>query len=226
LRTPLTSIKGYAKTLISRQSELTQEERNTFLEVMVRQCDRLAQVIDTLLLVSRLEVGEIEGKRTYIGLADLLRDAGEASSDEDRFEIEVEGPVGLTSDHFRVFHIVRNLMENACKYSPPSTAVRVTGRRDGQHFEIVVQDQGVGIPTAQRDRIFERFSRLPDPEGTVVGGTGLGLYIARRFARDLGGDIEVSSGEGGPWTGARFTLRLPQGVVEGPPGSDVTPNPG
>ena len=150
LRTPLTSIKGYARTLISRQSELTEEETNTFLEVMVRQCDRLAQIIDTLLLVSRLEAGEIEGKRTYIGLADLLRDAAEASSDEDRFEIDVRGPVGLTTDHFRVFHIVRNLMENACKYSPSSTAVRVTAARNEDHFEISVEDQGPGIPEGQR----------------------------------------------------------------------------
>ena len=218
LRTPLTSIKGYASTLISREAELTHEERHSFLEVMVRQCDRLAQIIDTLLLVSRLEAGEIEGKKTYIGLADLLGDAAEASSDEDRFEIVVEGPVGLTSDHFRVFHIVRNLMENACKYSPPSSIVRVTAGRDDGHFEIHVEDQGPGIAAGDREKIFDRFSRLPDPPGTVVSGTGLGLYIARRFARDLGGEIRITEGEGAPWTGARFTLSLPSDVVQQGPG--------
>ena len=226
LRTPLTSIKGYASTLIRRQDELTQEERNSFLEVMVRQCDRLAQIVDTLLLVSRLEAGEIEGKHAYIGLADLLGDAAEASSDEDRFEIEVEGSVGLISDHFRVFHIARNLMENACKYSPPSSTVLVTARRNDDAFEISVQDQGAGIEEADRDKIFDRFSRLKAPEGTLASGTGLGLYIARRFARDLGGDIEVSVGAGEPWTGALFTLRLPPGVVEQRAASEAAPNPG
>jgi signal transduction histidine kinase len=226
LRTPLTSIKGYASTLISRESELTQEERHSFLEVMVRQCDRLAQIVDTLLLVSRLEAGEVGGKKTYIGLADLLGDAAEAASDEDRFEITVEGSVGLTSDHFRVFHIVRNLMENACKYSPPSSVVRVTAGGNDGHFEICVEDQGPGIAAGDREKIFDRFRRLPDPPGTVISGTGLGLYIARRFARDLGGDIRITEGEGGPWTGARFTLRLPSDVVVQGPGTEVAPNPG
>jgi signal transduction histidine kinase len=226
LRTPLTSIKGYASTLIRREADLTQEERNSFLEVMVRQCDRLAQIIDTLLLVSRLEAGDIEGRRAYIGLTDLLRDAAEASTDEERFEIEVEGTIGLTSDHFRVFHIVRNLMENACKYSPSSTKVLVTAKRSDRSFEVTVQDQGRGIPEPERERIFDRFSRLPDPEGTVRSGTGLGLYIARRFARELGGDIEVTEGPGAPWTGARFVLRLPPEVVETQPGHEVAPKSG
>jgi signal transduction histidine kinase len=226
LRTPLTSIKGYASTLIRRQDELTQEERNSFLEVMVRQCDRLAQIVDTLLLVSRLEAGEIEGKHAYIGLADLLGDAAEASSDEDRFEIQVEGSVGLISDHFRVFHIARNLMENACKYSPPSSTVLVTARRNEDSFEIIVQDQGSGIAEADREKIFDRFSRLKAPDGTLASGTGLGLFIARRFAADLGGDIVVSEGPGEPWTGARFTLRLPPAVVEHRAASGAARNPG
>ena len=226
LRTPLTSIKGYASTLIRREAELSLEERHSFLEVMVRQCDRLAQIVDTMLLVSRLEAGEIEGKKTYIGLADLLGDAAEASSDEDRFEINVESSIGLTSDHFRVFHIVRNLMENACKYSPPSSVVRVTARKKRDHFEIDVEDQGTGVAAADREKIFDRFSRLPDPPGTVISGTGLGLYIARRFAHDLGGDIRISEGEGGSWTGARFTLRLPADIVQDAPKAKVTRNPG
>jgi signal transduction histidine kinase len=226
LRTPLTSIKGYASTLIRREAELSLEERHSFLEVMVRQCDRLAQIIDTMLLVSRLEAGEIAGKKAYIGLADLLGDAAEAASDEDRFEISVESSIGLTSDHFRVFHIVRNLMENACKYSPPSSVVRVTAGKKGGHFEIDVEDQGTGIAEEDREKIFDRFMRLSDPPGTVISGTGLGLYIARRFAHDLGGDIRISEGEGGSWTGACFTLRLPANIVQQAPRADVTPNPG
>jgi signal transduction histidine kinase len=222
LRTPLTSIKGYARTLMSRERELTPEERHSFLEVMVKQCDRLAQIIDTMLLVSRLEADEIEGRRTYIGLSDLLNEAAEASTEDDRIEIRSDKGVGLTSDHFRIFHIMRNLMENACKYSPPGSPVLVTTESRGDRYEITVHDQGAGVADDDRERIFTRFGRLEEPHAQVISGSGLGLYIARRFARDLGAEVMVENGTEPPWTGARFTLTLPIEVLEGA-GPDPTP---
>ncbi|MGH2755305.1 MAG: sensor histidine kinase [Actinomycetota bacterium] len=211
LRTPLTSIKGYANTLLNRERELTQEERTAFLEILLRQCDRLAKIVDTFLLVSRLEAGELEGKRSYIGLADLLRDAAEAASDEDRFEFDVDRSLGLVSDHFRVFHIVRNLMENACKYSPRGSAVRVVARPREIGFEVEIVDQGPGVRAGDVAKIFDRFSRGPGGDGPIPSGTGLGLYIARRFADDVGAEIVVGRGTEPPWTGASFKLRVVTG---------------
>lgn len=212
LRTPLTSIKGYAQTLLAREDALSREERSAFLQVMVRHCDRLARIVDTLLLVSRMEAGEIGGKPTYMGVTDLLRDAAEAANDEGRVQIDAEHGVGLVTDHFRVHHILRNLLENACKYSPAHSPVLARARMSGEDVVFEILDEGDGIPEDSKDKIFDRFKRLADPGRSGVPGTGLGLYIARRFARDLGGDLKVSRAEEAPWTGARFVLSLPSVV--------------
>lgn len=212
LRTPLTSIKGFAQTLLSRGDMLSDDERAEFLSVMVRHCDRLARIVDTLLLVSRMEAGEIGAKPAYMPVFELLKDAAEASGAGDRVTIESEHGIGLVTDHFRVHHILRNLLENACKYSPPRSPVLVRAEitKEG---DLVVEtlDQGDGIPQGMEDQVFDRFRRVADPGRSGVPGTGLGLYISRRFAEDLGGKLSVGRGEEEPWTGARFILTLPAG---------------
>lgn len=209
LRTPLTSIKGYAKTMLARDAALSSDERGSFLEVMVKQCDRLAGIVDTLLLASRLETGEVEPQVTYFLFDELLKDAAESSSGEDRIQIESVSGLGAVADRFRVHHIVRNLMENACKYSPTGSPVLVRSGTKGDEIWIEVLDQGLGVPVGEEERIFERFHRLSEPGRAAAPGTGLGLYIARRFARDLGGELSVHRAAEGPWTGAHFVLRIP-----------------
>ncbi len=209
LRTPLTSIKGYAQTLLAREDVLSIEERSSFLEVMVRHCDRLARIVDTLLLVSRMEAGEIGGKPTYMGVVDLIRDAAEACDAEERLDIEAEHGTGIITDHFRVHHILRNLFENACKYSPKKSPVLVRAALTGDTLLVEVLDQGDGIPKGMEEKIFDRFRRVADPGVSAVPGTGLGLYIARRFALDLGGDLTVEVATEDPFIGARFVLSLP-----------------
>lgn len=209
LRTPLTSIKGYAKTLLARDAVLTPDDRFSFLEVMVKQCDRLAAIVDTLLLASRLETGSVEAQMTYFLFDELLRDAAESSNGEDRIQLESASGMGAVSDRFRVHHIIRNLMENACKYSPTSSPVLARAHSNGDEILVEVLDQGPGIPEGERERVFDRFHRLSEPGRSAAPGTGLGLFIARRFARDLGGDVSIQRASEGPWTGAHFILKLP-----------------
>jgi signal transduction histidine kinase len=216
LRTPLTSIKGYAKTLLARAEHLSADERESFLEVMVRQSDRLATIVDRLLLVSRLESGDVGEKPTYVPVAGLIRDAIESACGEGRVEIETNGGLGLVTDRFRLHHTMRNLIENACKYSPSEAPVLVRVAERGSVIDFEVIDQGSGIPEGQEEVVFERFQRLSDPGYATVPGTGLGLYISRRFARDLGGDLVVGESLGAPWTGARFVLTLPVGALPDP----------
>jgi K+-sensing histidine kinase KdpD len=209
LRTPLTSIKGYAQTLLARGEVLSAEDRTSFLEIMVRHCDRLARIVETLLLVSRLEAGEIGSKPTYMSVGDLIRDAAEAAGGEERVTIEADHTLGVVTDHFRVHHILRNLLENACKYSDEDSPVLARASIKSAILRIEVLDQGEGIPLGSDAKIFERFSRLSDPGRSRVPGTGLGLYIARRFARDLGGDLFVERVPEEGWSGARLVFALP-----------------
>lgn len=209
LRTPLTSIKGYANTLLARDVALTTRDRTAFLQIMVKQCDRLASIVDTLLLASRLETGEVEPQMSYFLFTELLQDAAEVSDGQDRIQLEVASGVGAVADRFRVHHIVRNLMENACKYSPTASPVLARAHLKGEEIWVEVLDQGPGIPEGQEERIFERFQRLSEPGHAIAPGTGLGLFIARRFARDLDGDLSVQRAAEGPWSGAHFTLRIP-----------------
>jgi signal transduction histidine kinase len=178
---------------------------------MTRQCDRLTTIVNTLLLVSQLEAGEVVSKNTYIPLKDLMRDVIENSKDGERLQVEISGRPGLICDLFRAHHIVQNLIENACKYSPADSPVLVRASVEDGGLRVEVLDTGPGIPEGSESVIFDRFRRLTDAATSRVAGTGLGLYIARRFARDVGGDVWVSRASEDGWTGARFTVWLPEG---------------
>jgi len=218
LRTPLTSIKGFAQTMLSRDEMLSGDERRSFLKAMTRQCDRLTTMVNTLLLVSQLEAGEVARENAFVPLKDLMRDVIEGSNEADRVQVEISGRPGLVCDRFRVHHIIRNLVENACKYSPAGSPVLVRASVEGGGLTVEVLDRGPGIPEGLESTIFERFRRLGDADKACVGGTGLGLYIARRLARDVGGEISVGASTEGGWTGARFVAWLPEGsTVEGRP---------
>lgn len=213
LRTPLTSIKGSAQTMLSRDEALTDDERVAFLKAIVRQCDRLAKMVETLLLVSRVESDDIPGRSNYVLLRDLLNNAAEAAGGHNRVTFDLHGPPGIVTDQFRAHHVVRNLIENACKYSPPQAPVLVRVRGTEEEIVVEVLDQGPGLPEGSEEVAFERFRRLENPDLPSVSGSGLGLYIARRFARELGGDVEAGRGDEEGWTGARFALRLPASVT-------------
>jgi len=211
LRTPLTSIKGFAQTMLSREEMLKAEDRRSFLKAMTRQCDRLSSIVNRLLLVSQLEAGEVSTMNTYVPMRELMRDVIEGSNDGDRIEVQLSGRPGLVCDVFRAHHIVRNLIENACKYSPPESAVLVRASVSDRGLTVEVLDNGPGIPKGSESVVFDRFRRLTDAGTTRAAGTGLGLYIARRFARDVGGDVAVTRSSEAAWTGAHFTAWLPEG---------------
>jgi signal transduction histidine kinase len=211
LRTPLTSIKGFAQTMLSREEMLSAEDRRSFLRAMTRQCDKLTSMVNRLLLVSQLEAGEVATKNTYVALKDLMRDAIEGSKDGDRVRVELSGRPGLICDLFRAHHIVRNLIENACKYSPAASPVLVRASISDAGLTVDVLDNGPGIPSGSESEIFDRFRRLSESATARATGSGLGLYIARRFARDVGGDVSVSRCSEDGWTGAHFSVWLPEG---------------
>jgi PAS domain S-box-containing protein len=211
LRTPLAAIYGAAMTLRRRDVEVEEPQRDRLLEVVASEADRLARIVNDILWASRLESGRmsIAIERCDAGaiteeVADVLR-----SRAPEGIEVAVSKSRGLpqvAADPDKLRQILTNLIDNAIKYSPDGGRVEAEIVRSGGRVRFRVSDQGLGIPPAEQDRIFEKFFRL-DPNLTRgVGGTGLGLYISRELVLRMNGRIWVDS-DGR--TGSSFFLELP-----------------
>ena len=211
LRTPLAAVHGAALTL--RRDDLTLDDatRDSLLQVVADQSDRLAGIVNDILLASRLETEGLVVGRERVDPAELARrvvDAARAHA-PDSIVIELSAPAEappVAADPDRVRQVLGNLLDNAVKYSPDGGRVVVTLDETDASLRFSVLDRGMGIPATEHERIFERFYRL-DPNLTRgVGGTGLGLYICRELVRRMGGRIWVEPREGG---GSTFSFELP-----------------
>jgi PAS domain S-box-containing protein len=211
LRTPLAAIYGAAMTLRRRDLAVDETQKERLLEVVSSEADRLARIVNDILWASRLESGRmsIAIERCDAGaianeVVDVLR-----SRAPEGIEVAVKKARGLppvAADPDKLRQILTNLIDNAIKYSPDGGRVEVEIGRSGGRVRFRVTDQGLGIPPAEQDRIFEKFFRL-DPNLTRgVGGTGLGLYISRELVMRMNGRIWVDS-DGR--TGSSFFLELP-----------------
>jgi signal transduction histidine kinase len=205
LRTPLFSLGGFLELLADENVEET--VRRDFLEEMRGQVERLARLATDLLDLSRLDAGQLEVERIQVDLevsarlvADEFRALAEAQGRELR--LHADGPVRAIGDELRVQQIVRALVENALRHTPPGTAVEVAASsRDGL-ASVSVCDDGPGVPAGDQEHVFERFYRA---EGGKASGSGLGLAIASELASRMDGRIELRSRPGE----TVFTLVLP-----------------
>jgi PAS domain S-box-containing protein len=211
LRTPLAAIYGAAMTLRRRDVVVDEPQRDRLLEVVSSEADRLARIVNDILWASRLESGRMSiaiERCDAAAIATEVVDVLRARAPE-VIEFAVRKSRGLppvAADPDKLRQILMNLIENAIKYSPDGGRVEVEIGRSGGWVRFRVADQGLGIPPAEQDRIFEKFFRL-DPNLTRgVGGTGLGLYISRELATRMNGRIWVDS-DGR--TGSSFFLELP-----------------
>ncbi len=212
LKTPVTSIQGFAETLLEGARD-NPEDLNRFLRIIARQSGRLADIIDDLLTLSRLEsapLDELLAIDHYV-LCDILESCREAcrSRAEEKdiaIIIDCSGDVEVTADRSLLTQAVINLIENAVKYSPGRTTVKVSGARDGRRVRIAVADQGPGIPEHHVPRLFERFYRADKARSRKLGGTGLGLAIVKHIAGVHQGDVGVVTRIG---QGSTFIILLP-----------------
>jgi signal transduction histidine kinase len=174
------------------------------------QSTRLSQIVEDVLLASRLDRGDLPVERERLDLAGLVRSAAEAlqsSTDRDAsFDVVAPAAVSAYGDADRIQQVLLNLLDNAVKYGGGDVTVRVAGGTGVAR--VAVTDSGPGIPRAEQQRIFDKFYR-GDPQLThAPGGTGLGLYISRELMRRMGGRLEVRSE---PGAGATFVIELPAG---------------
>jgi len=212
LRTPLTSIGGFADTLRESWATLPPSEVNEFLTIMRGEASHLSNLVEDILVIPRLEVGRLRLEPEDLALRDQSYDIVRVVFAESGVECQVDVPAGVTvrADPNRLRQILRNLLENARKYG--GDQVLIGGEQLGDSYKIVIADNGPGIPVADRERIFEHFEQAVKGDARSEG-VGLGLPIARKLARAMGGDL---------WfeprfpTGAQFlfTLQMADTTVE------------
>jgi PAS domain S-box-containing protein len=219
LRAPLTSIYGFAETLLREDVAFGEEERRTFLGYIATEAQRLTGIVDALLSVARLEAGDLQVQLSPTDLRDVVSDVVSSAQREivngGRFVIDVpEEPLDAAADREKVRQILANLVDNAVKFSPQGGTVTVAARRTSDAVQVRVLDEGAGVPPGEHERIFRKFYRA-DAAGPDAGGTGLGLFIARGLATAMGGRLWMDSG---PDRGASFVFELPTGVRTGAAG--------
>lgn len=209
LRSPLTSVKGFTKTLLDKWDRFDDETRKHFLLTINTDADRVTRLITELLDVSRIEAGRLQLRRHRIQVGDIARRVADRIQPRaDDHQIEVRFPEEFPevfADQDKVEQVLTNLVENAVKYTP-SGKVSVTGEVDISQIQVSVCDEGEGIPADHRLQVFGKFFRRGERAGNPTG-TGLGLYISKGLVEAHGGRIWVDEAPGG---GAMFAFTLPR----------------
>jgi PAS domain S-box-containing protein len=213
LRSPLTSIYGFAETLLRDDVLFGEEERNTFLGYIASEAGRLTSIVDRLLAVAQLDSGDLQVQLAATDVGEVVAEVVAAAKqslvlDGHEFALELPPePLAVEADREKLRQIVTDLVENAVKYSPGGGTVRVSARRHDDAVEVQVEDEGIGIPQSEQGRIFAKFYRAESAGRDLAsGGTGLGLFIAKELLAAMHGRIWVRSVEG---EGSTFAFSLP-----------------
>jgi two-component system sensor histidine kinase SenX3 len=210
LKTPVGAIRLLSEAVADAAEDPEAVKR--FAGRMLLESDRLSRLVQQVIELSRLQGDDPLEAPLVVSLDDVIATAVDTSAidaDSKRISIVTGGATGVEvfGNQEQVTAAVANLVANAVSYSEPDSTVLVSTRTDDERVEISVVDQGIGIPTGEIDRIFERFYRVDPARHRSTGGTGLGLSIVKHVAATHGGEVRVWSVEG---QGSTFTLTLPR----------------
>ncbi len=218
LRTPLSSIKAAASSLLQEDVQWDDEARRSFALAIEHEADRLNRLVGNLLDMSRIEGGALKPEKEWYPVDELIHDV------LDHMQPVLQGrtvqthlpddlpPVEL--DYLQMDQVLTNLIENAVRYTPPESPIEVSAQIDGEQMVISVADRGPGIPQADKERIFDKFYRVLATQRNAVSvpGSGLGLAVSKGLVEAHGGHIWVEDRPGG---GSIFRFTLPVGKAEG-----------
>jgi signal transduction histidine kinase/CheY-like chemotaxis protein len=209
LRTPLTSILGFSEILRNRELP-TSSKQQKYVDTIYKEAVRLSRLVDDFLDLQRMESGN---QRYYYVPVDMRELAGEASQQWNaksqislQLELEETDSVLVMADADRMKQVLHNLLSNAFKYSYEGTSVTLSVHRDRSLVFVNVKDEGLGIPDAEKAKIFRKFYRVEHPDRRKIPGSGLGLAIAKEIVEAHGGELTFTSRHG---EGSTFTLWLP-----------------
>jgi signal transduction histidine kinase len=213
LRSPLTSIYGFAETLLRDDVLFGEEERETFLRYITAEAGRLTAIVDRLLAVARLDSGDLQVQLAPTDVVAVVKEVvstveSTLTDGQHRFELDLPHErIEAEADREKLRQIVTDLVENAVKYSPGGGTVFVSVSRRDDSIEVSIEDEGIGIPESERLLIFKKFYRAESAGRDLAsGGSGLGLFIAKELLEAMRGRIWVSPREG---DGSRFAFTLP-----------------
>jgi signal transduction histidine kinase len=210
LRTPLTSIKAYAETMLD-DPNMEQKTRQEFLQIINEESDRLTNLINGILDISKIEAGTIEIIRKPVNVSSLAKRAAEsleyvAGKKKIRLQTDIAQHLPeLLGDENKIFSMITNLINNAIKFTPENGNVSVSAQLVNNELVVKVSDTGMGIPKNDMTKIFGRFYRVNRP-GKQIQGTGLGLAIVKEIVMKHDGRIDVESEIE---KGSTFTVYLP-----------------
>lgn len=228
LRTPLTSIKASVTTLIEDRKnsikkqinqtddylQLDDEGRSEFLEIINEETDRLNQFIEGIVGLAKIEAGALHLRKSWNQAEEIINDAidrakNRLSKHRILIEIEPELPT-IFVDANSISEVVYTLLDNAAKYSPENSRIRISTRFDGdKNIEISVEDEGKGVSKEMREKVFGKFFRAAETDiHNTSSGLGLGLAIARGIVESQGGKIWIEDGRGEYTTRAVFTVPI------------------
>jgi two-component system phosphate regulon sensor histidine kinase PhoR len=216
LRTPLASLHGAAMTL--REHDLPAQTQDDLLEMIAEQSNRLANLVEEILVAGQLDSGSLSVVADTFDAEELVRGVVTAARSRvgEETTIEVAAPPVVPKVHGdgeRTRQVLLNLLDNAIKYSPSGGRIDVGLAAVGDRLRFSVQDEGLGIPVGEQERIFDKFYRLDPDQRRGIGGTGLGLYICRELVRSMHGRIWVESE---PGKGTTFAFELPAEPLPAP----------
>jgi signal transduction histidine kinase len=189
LRTPITGISGFAETLREHWRDLPPSEVDEFLTILREESDHLANLVEDILVIPRLDAGQLRFHLEQVAVSEIAESVSEMVLDDSTTaEVDLPVYVKVWSDPVRLTQILRNLVENARKYGGNELYIYGEERREGT-YTVIVADNGAGIPETDQERIFEHFEQLSKGDARLEQGVGLGLPIARKLARAMGGDL-------------------------------------
>jgi signal transduction histidine kinase len=212
LKTPLTSLLGYARLLrgiAEGQTQISERERRG-IRIIAEQSDRLNKLINALLDISRIRTGRLSIEHAPVDLVALTRrvlDEVQVMLEKHSIELDTANTtLFVEGDILRLEQVLQNLLQNAIKYSPDGGIVRVRLERRERWACLIVVDQGIGIPPEALSQMFQPFYRAPNTLEQPIVGMGIGLYVVKEIVALHGGEVEVNSVEG---QGSTFLVRLP-----------------
>ena len=216
LRTPLTNIRSYAETLAEGGAELPPEMEQSFLNVILNESDRMTHIVSDLLTLSRFDSGHSELRLDRFSFSQAVKDTYravllDAQNHGHTLTLDLEPEIpDILGDRERILQVMMNILSNAIKYTPDGGLIRLRGGRQGARVWLETDDNGIGIPAKDRDRIFERFYRVDKARSRQSGGTGLGLSIAKEIVDRHKGSLTLVDKDG---PGLTIRLELP---IDGP----------